>query len=596
MRVISGEPRANYDVIVVGSGAGGLTAAATAARQGLSVLVLEKSHLLGGTSAVSGGMLWVVDNHHAREAGLNDSREAGRQYVESVARGRGRAELLDAALTHGDRMLRYLEDEIGVKFIFLDNFPDYRQDLPGSVEGGRTVEPELYNQREGLGELVEHVRTDGRAPFTMAEYEEWGAFTKFPWDELRKRSEAGESAKGNALISMLVASCVRDGAVLAVEARAARLAAEGGRVTGVRLEDGTEFTAARGVVVATGGFEWDHKLTDSMLASRLYAMCSTPSNTGDGLRMAQRIGAMTRGTREAWWAPMSLTGTMRDGEPVGSLLRFERQGPGSIMVNRHGKRFANEAQNYNDLARCLQSWDSPNNQTLNTPAHVVFDEGYLRKYGILDHRAGQPTPEYLIEAATLDELAEKIGVPAEALKATVERFNTYAVQGLDPDFDRGVSAYDQYWGDKDNEWPNPSLGPIAEGPFYALEVVNGAFGTNGGVATDGEARVLDVDGDPVPGLYAAGNVAENAYAAGYPGAGATLGPIMTMGFLAGCGLAEVAPEAIAPDRGAAGVSAGGAERGAERGAAGGSQGGSAGGAERGSERGAASSSEGGDAS
>jgi succinate dehydrogenase/fumarate reductase flavoprotein subunit len=278
-----------------------------------------------------------------------------------------------------------------------------------------------------------------------------------------------------------------------------------------------------------------------MLASRLYTMCSPPSNTGDGLRMAQRIGAMTRGTREAWWAPMSVTGDTRDGEAVGTLLRFERQGPGSIMVNRHGERFANESQNYNDLARALQSWDSANNQTLNTPAHVIFDHSYLERYGILAHRAGMPTPDYLTEADTLEELAAKINVPAAKLAATVARFNEHAARGEDPDFGRGTSAYDKYWGDNGCPWPNPSLGPLQAGPFYALEVVNGAFGTNGGIATDGRARVLDVDGNPIPGLFAAGNATENAYAAGYPGAGATLGPIMTMGYLAGRMLAGREP-------------------------------------------------------
>jgi len=273
-------------------------------------------------------------------------------------------------------------------------------------------------------------------------------------------------------------------------------------------------------------------------------MCSPPSNTGDALKMAQRIGAMTRGTREAWWAPMSLTGSVRDGEPIGSLLRFERQGPGSIMVNRHGERFANEAQNYNDLARVLQSWDSANNQTLNTPAHVVFDQSYLERYGILDHRPGQPTPDWLIEAPSLVELAAKIAVPAERLEATVARFNAHAVDGADPDFGRGSSEYDRYWGDADNQWPNPSLGPLQYGPYYALEVVNGAFGTCGGVATDGQARVLDVDGTPIEGLYAAGNTTENPFAAGYPGAGATLGPIMTMAYLAGRGLAGQSVEHV----------------------------------------------------
>lgn len=203
------------------------------------------------------------------------------------------------------------------------------------------------------------------------------------------------------------------------------------------------------------------------------------------------------------------------------------------MINRHGNRFANEAQNYNDLARCLQSWDSPNNQPLNTPAHVVFDQSYLERYGILEHRAGQPTPDYLVEAPTLEELADKINVPGSNLTATVARFNEMAARGVDEDFGRGESEYDRYWGDSDCPWPNPSLGPLQYGPYYALEVVNGAFGTSGGVATDGNGQVIDVDGTPIHGLFAAGNVSESPFAAGYPGAGATLGPLMTMAYQAG---------------------------------------------------------------
>ncbi|WP_369046718.1 FAD-binding protein [Sinomonas sp. P10A9] len=544
MKYLNGTPQATYDVVVLGSGAGALTAAATAARAGKSVVVLEKASLLGGTSAISGGMLWIAANHYARqrgsgEGGFSDTAEAAAQYVRAVSRGRGREELLDAAVSYGDSMLRYAEDELGVRFLFLDNFPDYRQDLPGAVDGGRTIEPQLADIDELLGDLGQHVRSDGRAPFTMQEYEDWGAFTRFPWDELDARAKAGLVAKGRALIAMLLAAAVREGVHVAVEARGERLlhhgrrAHDGGRVTGVVLATGEEIAAGEAVVIGTGGFEWDHALADSMLASRLHTMCSPPTNEGDGLRMAQRLGAQTRGTREAWWAPMSITGDTRDGRPIGTLLRFERQGPGSIMVNRHGRRFANESQNYNDLARCLQSWDSPNNATLNTPAHVVFDQAYLERYGLLAHRAGEPTPDYLVEGATLTELAAKISVPAANLVATVERFNEFAVKGEDPDFHRGETAYDRYWGDAGNAWPNPSLGPLERGPFYALEVVNGAFGTNGGIATDGRARVLDVDGAAIPGLFAVGNATESAYAAGYPGAGATLGPLMTMGYLAG---------------------------------------------------------------
>lgn len=521
-----------YDLVVVGSGAAGLTAAATAAEAGLQVLVLEKAELLGGTSAVSGGMLWAVANHYAQRDGVEDSLEVGREYVAAVSRGRGRTELLDAAVYSGADMLRFLEEKLGVEFIFLNNFPDYRQDLPGAATGGRTIEPQLFNYHEELGELAPYVRTDGRHPYTMQEYESWGAFTRFPWDELQQRMDQGVAAKGHALVSMLLAACQRNGVTFAVEAPVQRLLTDENIVTGVSTAHGQDI-AADAVMLASGGFEWDHELADSLLASKLYTMCSPPSNTGDGLKMAQRIGAATRGTREAWWAPMSLTGGTRDGQPIGSLLRFERQGPGSIMVNRHGQRFSNEAQNYNDLARCLQSWDSTNNQTLNTPAHVVFDQSYLERYGILDHRAGQQTPAYLHEAATLEELATRINVPGEELINTVQRFNAMAIKGVDKDHGRGDSEYDRYWGDDNCPWPNPSLGPLQYGPYYALEVVNGAFGTSGGVGTDGNAQVVDVDGTPIAGLYAAGNVADSPFAAGYPGAGATLGPLMTMAYLAG---------------------------------------------------------------
>ena len=537
-----------YDVVVAGSGAAALTAAATAARAGQSVIVLEKAQLLGGTSAVSGGMLWIVENHYSKEAGFTDSKTAGREYVEAIARGRGRAELLDSALNYGDTMLRFAERELGVNFIFLDNFPDYRQDLPGAVTGGRTVEPELFNSRAALGEFAQYLRTDGRHPYTMQEYVNWGAFTNFPWDELNERLEAGYAAKGNALVAMLVRACVENGVHFAIDAPVARLSESDGRVSGVSLADGTVIDANTGVFLGTGGFEWDKALADSMLATRLYTMCSPPTNTGDALKMAQRIGSMTRGTREAWWAPMSIIGASRDGEPIGTLLRFERQGPGSIMVNRHGQRFANEAQNYNDLARVLHSWDSANNQTLNSPAHVIFDQKYLESYGLFDHVAGQPTPDYLTEAPSLTELAARIGVPAETLEATVVRFNGQAEAGKDEDFGRGDSEYDRYWGDPENTYPNPSLAPLRQGPYYALEVVNGAFGTCGGIATDGNGQVFDVEGSPIAGLFSAGNSTESPYAAGYPGAGATLGPLMTMSYLAGRKLAglpaEFSPEAV----------------------------------------------------
>lgn len=529
MHTICGEERPAYDVIVVGSGAGGLASAVVASRHGASVLVLEKASCLGGTSAVSGGMVWVPGSRQARALTETDDTAKALEYVQAVARGRGRYELFSHAVQHSSKALSYLEDECGLSFELLDDFPDYREDLPGSANGGRTLEPRLYDSTD-ISALVGFIRDDGRAPFTMQEYERWGAFTKFPWDELDERAERGMLARGRALIGSLLASATRSNVTVAVETEVERIRTTDGRATGVEVRGGRVFTAEKAVVIATGGFEWDRRLADSMVQSRIHTMCSPPTNTGDGLRMAQRLGASIRGTREAWWAPMAIVGDVRDGQPIGTLLRFERQGPGSIMVNKQGRRFVNESQNYNDLARALHSWDPTANAPLNTPAYVIIDSRYLKLYGLFSHRHGSPTPDYLVEGSDIAELARKLGVSEQNLESTVERFNRHAAAGIDPTFHRGESAYDRYWGDDDNPWPNPSLAPLEEAPFYALEVVNGVFGTNGGIGTNGEGAVLDVDGIAIPGLFAVGNVAESAYGAGYPGAGATLGPILTYAY------------------------------------------------------------------
>jgi 3-oxosteroid 1-dehydrogenase len=532
MQLVNGVEQDEFDVVVVGSGAGGLTAAAVAAASGKRVAVFEKSSLLGGTSAVSGGMLWIFNSHYAQAAGIQENRDAAMEYVRAVTHGRGRPDLFDTILDRGDDMLRFLADECGVRFYVLDDFPDYRQDLPGAAPGGRSIEPVLFDA-SGLGSLRESIRWDGRPPFTMQEYETWGAFTRFPWDELAERTAKGITAKGYALVCALVSTCVQYNVVLAVDARAERLVVADGRVVGVEV-GGRRIGARDGIVLATGGFEWDEKLAKGLLAGPLQTMCSPPSNEGDGLRMAQRVGAQVGNLREAWWAPMSvIPGDLRDGRQIGTLLRFERQGPGSIMVNKDGRRFANESQNYNDLCRALHSWDPARNRYLNNPAHLFFDATYLEKYGFLAHRAGQPTPTWMTEASTLAELATKIEVHAAALAATVERFNGQAREGVDSDFGRGESAYDRYWGDHDNPYPNPSMAPIETAPFYSVPVVSGAFGSSGGITTDGRARVLSVDGRAIPGLFAVGNAAEQAFSAGYPGAGATLGPIMTTAYIAG---------------------------------------------------------------
>lgn len=522
----------DYDVIVVGSGAAGLLAATTAADAGMRVLVLEKAEWLGGTSAISGGTLWVANNRYMRERGLSDSRSAAIDYLRAVSRGQTAEEVLEAVVDRGPEMIDWLADEVGLRFASAHDYPDYRPDLPGAVAGGRSLDPALFDSTT-LGPLRAALRADRRMPFTMQEYEQWVAFTRFPWEQLQERFDEGIVSRGNAVVAPLIKAAADRGVALATEAPADRLIVEDGVVVGVSA-NGEAFSATRGVILACGGFEWDHAMAQQFLGGPLLARCSPPNNTGDGIRMAQRLGAKLGNMREAFWAPMSvIPGDTSEGEQLGTLLRFERQGPGSIIVDKHGRRFVNESQNYNDMTRAFHAVDPIGHNYEHLPAHVVVDDEYMQQYGYLSYRSGDPVPEWMISAPTLEELGERLGLPAGSLVATVERFNEFARAGVDEDFTRGGNDYDQYWGDGDRGYPNRSLAPLERGPFYAVGVVPGAFGTNGGIVTDARARALDVDHEPIPGLYAAGNTTAHPVGGGYPGAGGTLGPGMTMAYIAG---------------------------------------------------------------
>ena len=526
----SGTFDGHHDVIVVGSGAIGLTAALAARRHGASVLVVEKSDHFGGTAALSGGMLWVPMNHYMQTLGLQDSREAALQYLRAVTADRTDEEVLAALVDRGAEMLTFLNEEAGVRFVAMDNFPDYHPEWDGAHSGGRSIDPELFDASV-LGDLAESLRPDHRLPFTMVEYEEWGSFTNFPWDELERRAADGLVARGRALVAPILHACAESGVSLVSGAPAHRLVMEDGRVSGIELPDGRRAGARSGVIIASGGFEWNAEMKANFLPGPIDATCAPPFNTGDGIRMAMRAGAAIANMQEAWWFPMLLVGDELDGQPTGTLPRFERTGPHTIIVNRAGRRFVNEAHNYNDMTKAFHVFDPREYRLVNLPAYLIFDHQHLAKYGFLTHRAGQPTPAWLTEAGTLEELARQVGIDADGLRATVERFNPQARLGLDPDFHRGESAYDRYWGDRGSD--NPALGPLDQAPYYAIEIVSGAIGTKGGIVTDGDGRALDAFGEPVPGLFAAGNTTAHPMGPGYPGAGATLGPGCTMGFVAG---------------------------------------------------------------
>jgi 3-oxosteroid 1-dehydrogenase len=520
-----------HDVVVVGSGAIGLTAALAAAAGGAKVLVLEKGPYLGGTSAVSGGMLWVPSNRYMGEIGKVDDRAGALRYLAAVTGRRTRTDVLEALVDRGDELLGFLADRAGLRFCAMEHFPDYHPEWPGAHAGGRSLDPLPFDITP-LGKLRDSLRPDHRPPFTMVEYEQWRIFTRFPWEELAQRAERGLVARGRALVAPLVHACARAGVALATGADVDRLTVSDGCVSGVALGDGTPVRAPSGVILACGGFEWSPSMVDDFLPGPVDASCSPPHNTGDGIRMAAKAGVALGNMREAWWGPMvHVPGDETDGRPTGTLLRFERTGPGSVIVNQAGRRFVNEAHNYNDMTKAFHTVDPRAYRFANLPAYLVFDQRHLEEYGFLSHRAHLPTPSWLTTAASPTELAGKLGVDAGGLAATLDRFNADAREGRDPEFHRGESAYDRYWGDQDA--PHPALGPVDTAPFYAIEVRSGVIGTKGGVVTDGAGQALDPFGEPVPGLYAAGNTTAHPMGPGYPGAGATLGPGCTMGYLAG---------------------------------------------------------------
>jgi succinate dehydrogenase/fumarate reductase flavoprotein subunit len=318
-----------------------------------------------------------------------------------------------------------------------------------------------------------------------------------------------------------------------------RFQVDDGTAHGATVDVGTR----GGVVLATGGFEWDPELVRSFLRGPLHRSVSIETNTGDGLRMAMRVGASLGNMQEAWWVPViDVPGP--DGAPMAWMINRERVNPRSIMVNRAGRRFANEASNYNAFGAAFHQLDPGSFDYPNLPAWLVFDQEYLRRFGIARWRGEGALPPWLTRADTVEELAEVLGIDPGVLVETVARWNAQAADLDDPDFGRGRSVNDTHWGDG-SRTAAATIGPIDRPPYYAVEVRPGSLGTKGGPRTDGDAQVLDLDGRPIAGLYAAGNVMASAMGMTYGGAGGTLGPGMVFGFLAGRHAARSLPVAAA---------------------------------------------------
>jgi succinate dehydrogenase/fumarate reductase flavoprotein subunit len=524
------------DVIVLGSGGAGLTAALTAAANGASVQVYEKATTVGGTTAVSGGIVWIPAHGRAAEGEL--PVDDAMAYLHAQSLGFMDDELMETFVRTGAEMLDYVEAHSELQFEIAEGFPDYKPELPGGRPGGG--------------------RSLNAKPFDLARLGEWqDRITSFPADfsnvgidaETRARihasvdSESGDfCVAGTALIAGLLKSLLDLGVAPRTDARAVELVADPLGIVGVRINvDGMDIRvhARCGVVLATGGFEWDAKLVEAYLRGPMRGAVSPPNNTGDGLRMAMAHGADLANMGEAWWVPIvQLPGDTFQGRPRSRSVRLERTRPRSIIVNRAGKRFLNEAGEYNSMAGPFQYLD-PRDGYANDPAWIVFDSLHLKKYGFLGVDPDGPAPDWFCPSKDLDELAEKTGIDAAGLTRTLAAWNDNAVHEIDPDFGRGSSAYDGYWGDdKATTTAGKTLGPIDTAPYYAVPVSVGAMGTKGGPRTDRDGRVLHVNGSAIPGLFAAGNAMAGATGKAYGGAGGTLGPAMVFGYRAGMAVSK----------------------------------------------------------
>ncbi|QEL25322.1 FAD-dependent oxidoreductase [Bosea sp. F3-2] len=548
------------DVVVVGSGAGGMSAAITAAKAGLKVVLIEKSEFIGGSTAVSGGAMWVPENPHAAKAGHADTREAAMSYVSAVLGNRLRPDLMRAFLDNGPEMVRFFERETALKFEARAYSPDYQPEQPGAAKGGRTIDPAPYDGNElGAdfallrqplkeftvlgGMMVNRKDIDalvGRFGSVANFWHSAKLLLQYGRDRLR-HPRGARLLMGNALAGRLLKSARQAGVDLRVNTGADTLINRDGAVVGVVAKSTQglgRIGSRRGVVLAAGGFPANAEMRRELMPhADTHRSMAPASDTGDGIRLGLAAGGALRDDNigAAFWTPVSVLKKSDGSEVKFPHLILDRAKPGLIAVDSQGRRFVNEATSYHGFVEAMHAAGA-------VPAYLVCDSVFLRKYGLGLVYPGMRSPAafveagYLYQGATLAELAAKIGVPAAALAAEASAMTAAAESGNDPAFGKGSSEYNRYLGDAARK-PNPCLGPVETAPFYAVKVWPGDIGTATGLICDTEARVLGQDERPIPGLYACGNDMNSIMAGAYPGAGITLGPALTFGFIAGRALA-----------------------------------------------------------
>jgi glycine/D-amino acid oxidase-like deaminating enzyme len=548
----------SYDLIVIGAGAAGLTASAVAAIEGQRVLLIECSPLIGGTTAISGGMVWIPANHKMADAGIADTLADANTYLDATLPPESDRRLREAFLARGDEMVCYLEANTAVRLRCVPTYPDYYPELPGATAGGRVLEPLPFDGRE-LGKSfallrsplpeftlfggmmvsradVPHFRNAGRS------VRSFGRVVSLTGKYLLQRLHAARGTTlylGNALAARLYKSVLDLGVDIRLGVRVEQLRREGGRVTGIDMTLSgrrTTVQARRGVVLATGGISNDLALRRQYVpeqAGHVSATVNAHALTG-GARLALQVGAQMRvaGTSGAFWVPSSCFTRPDGSKGVYPHVVTDRAKPGLIAVDGGGRRFVNEAVSYHEFGRAqLRAAATA------IPAHLICDRRFMWKYGLgrikpfslrvsADIKSG-----YLKRAATIAALADALAIPSGNLVDTVETFNAGARRGVDPAFGRGTNIYQRHLGDADCK-PNPCIAPIEAGPFFAVAVYPADLGMSAGLLTDASARVLDPEGAVIPGLYACGNDMDSLMAGAYPGPGITLGPALTFAYIA----------------------------------------------------------------
>lgn len=545
------------DILVVGSGAGGLLSALVAAENGASALVIEKEAQWGGTSATSGAGIWIPASDQAREAGFHDKTDDAFTYVRALSADNVPDANIRAFVDNAAPMLRWMGEHTDITYCSFP-YPDYHAENPGGSPTGYRTHMPLPLDGRALGKDVETLRFASPAASLFGylnwHFDEtyillfrakgwWWHLAKslarywFDWPFRFKSRKDRRLTLGNALAGGLRMALNRNNVPVWLESPMMELVEDKGAVTGAVVKHKGKtlrIRARKGVVLAAGGFDKNPAMRKDHAPLYQTALYSggTGGNTGDAITAGQAVGADVMNMHSAWAAPVFYI----PGEDRGRLCTIERALPGCLMVNQQGERYLNEAASYHIVGQKMARRQAEHGDA--SPSWFVFDHTYRHKYPVgpllpllPDWAQNGMVKTVLKKGRTIAELAADMGVDAAALEATIARFNSHAASGLDPDFQRGEAAYDKMYGDP-SVTPNPCLKPLEKGPFYAMPIYPGDIGTNGGLRTDEKARVLDGKGKPITGLYAVGNNAASAMGESYPGAGVTIGPALTFGYVA----------------------------------------------------------------